>query len=95
MLNWIGRLGETRALRRGFDRAAFLNRLAGFSPSDPLREQVLALCDAYVLEEAEALSAPGVSDAELRRLSGRLGMLLQLRRSLDEAWTRAHSPKPT
>ncbi len=58
--------------------------LAALPADNSLWPGLLALLDQYTAAENDALAQPGISDAELRRAAGRIGMLADLRKDLEE-----------
>lgn len=69
--------------------------IAGFqslAPSSQLRAGLIALLDDGIAQEQAAVCAARVSDSEVHRGRGRLGMLLELRDALIDLMNQADNP---
>ena len=64
--------------------AALRVRLAATPKDDALLRGILALIEANVRTELDPLTAPGLDEAEVNRLRGRLGMCLDLKAEIEK-----------
>jgi len=65
---------------------ALRDRLSNTQPGDALMDGLLGLLDAFVRAELDPLTTAGLDDAEVNRLRGRVGMLLDLKAELTKLW---------
>lgn len=95
MPKWLVKFWKTRAVnaRPAFDLEALNARVRGLALDDPLWPQLRALLRANVWTELDALASPGLDDAETHRLRGRVGMLMDFEKELEEVWDTAHRVK--
>lgn len=71
---------------------AIIAGFQGLAPSSPLRAGLVALLDDGIAQEQEAVCTARVSDSEVHRGRGRLGMLLELRGVLIDLMNQADNP---
>jgi hypothetical protein len=70
--------------------------LSGYAPQHDVARAITALLNGMLVADMEMVCAPadGVSDAELRQLSGRVGAIQDLKRQLAGLWARTAEPQP-
>ena len=71
---------------------AIITGVQGLTPQSPLRIGLIALLDDGIAQEQDAVCAARVSDSEVHRGRGRLGMLLELNANLIDLMNQADNP---
>ena len=101
ILNWLGRRSSAALPRPALppklavqltdpewpDKLKRLqDRLANTPDEDPTMVGLIGLIDAFIRSELEPTVSSGLDDAEVHRLRGRLGMLIDFKAELLKLW---------
>jgi hypothetical protein len=86
--NWWRRRAALKAVKHELEK---LEARVGVLPlNDPLWPMLIALVNANVRSETEAVARPNIGDEEAHRARGRVGMLLDVETQLSELWEKSH-----
>ena len=73
---------------------ALQERLANTPENDPLMAGILGLIEREIAIQMGNCERPGLTDAQAHSLTSRIGILVGLKRDLEQHWKEARAQKP-